>query len=69
MITARRKGVNLSALGIGIDFLQIVSMFTAFGFKWPGQLTSLFNMASTATFNEQMLAPECSIGTWSFETK
>ena len=28
MAFARSKGVNLSALGIGVDFLQIVSIFT-----------------------------------------
>ena len=63
------KGVNLAALGIGVDFLQVVSMFSSFGFKWPVQLTKLFNAASLSSFNEQLMAPECSVGTWGFETK
>jgi hypothetical protein len=66
---ARRRGVNLSALGIGVDFLQVVSLFSSFGFAWPSQLTSLFNASSMSTFNEQLMAPECSIGTWTFSRK
>ena len=69
LISARRLGVNMSALGIGVDFLQIVSMFTAFGFQWPVELTSLFKVASTSTVNEQLMAPECSISSWGFEMK
>jgi hypothetical protein len=69
LATARMKGVNLTALGIGVDFLQVVSVFTSFGFKWPIQLTTLFNAASISSFNEQLMAPECSIGSWSFGTK
>ncbi len=69
LVFARRKGVNLSALGIGVDFLQVVSLFSSFGFTWPAQLTSLFNASSVSSFNEQLMAPECSLGTWSFERK
>jgi hypothetical protein len=99
---ARHKGVNLSVLGIGVDFLQVcltsqggpspnavfspsrcyrrldshvsappqvVSVFSSFGFKWPVQLSKLFAAASMSSFNDQLMAPECSIGTWSFEMK
>ncbi len=69
LVYARRKGVNLSALGIGVDFLQVVSLFSSFGFTWPTQLTSLFNASSVSSFNEQLMAPECSLGTWSFARK
>jgi hypothetical protein len=69
LVTARRMGFNVSALGIGVDFLQVVSMFTAFGFKWPAALTALFKIASISSFNEQLLAPECSISSWGFQVK
>ncbi len=69
LVYAWRKGVSLSALGIGMDFLQVVSLFTSFGFEWPSQLTSLFNAFSFSSFNDQLLAPECSVGTWSFRRK
>ncbi len=44
-------------------------MFSSFGFKWPVQLTKLFAASSMSSFNDQLMAPECSIGTWSFELK
>jgi hypothetical protein len=44
-------------------------VFTSFGFKWPIQLTKLFDAASATSFNEQLMAPECSIGAWGFELK
>jgi hypothetical protein len=69
LVLARRYGVNLSALGIGVDFLQVVSLFSSFGFSWPPALTGLFNASSTSSFNDQLMAPECSIGTWSFASK
>ncbi len=49
--------------------MQVVSVFTSFGFKWPVQLTKLFDAASMSSFNEQLMAPECSIGAWGFRTK
>ncbi len=44
-------------------------MFSSFGFQWPVQLTKLFAASSMSTFNEQLMAPECSFGAWSFELK
>jgi hypothetical protein len=49
--------------------VQVVSVFSSFGFQWPVQLTKLFAASSMSTFNEQLMAPECSIGAWSFELK
>ena len=69
IVLAQRMGVNMAAFGIGVDFLQVVSLFSSFGFTWPAQLTSLFNAASFSSFNEQLFAPECSVGAWSFEDK
>ncbi len=43
--------------------------FTSFGFTWPPLLTKMFNVASMSSFNEQFLAPECSIGSWGFQLK
>ncbi len=31
---SKRNGVDLSALAIGIDFFQVVSILSSFGFKW-----------------------------------
>jgi hypothetical protein len=59
----------MSALSLGVDFLQVVSIFTAFGFKWPAELNGVFTAASTASLNDQLLAPECSVSGWSLTRK
>jgi hypothetical protein len=43
--------------------------FTSFGFTWPPMLLKMYNVASMTSFNEQLLAPECSIGGWGFKVK
>jgi hypothetical protein len=47
----------------------VMCSFTSFGFAWPPLLTKMFNVASMSSFNEQFLAPECSIGGWGFQLK
>ncbi len=54
-LLARRANVSLSVIGVGVDFLQVVSLFSSFGFAWPSQLTSLFKVASASTVNEQLV--------------
>ena len=66
---AHKKRINMSALGIGVDFLQIISIFTSFDFQWPVSLKKLFAVASATTYNDQLVAPECSVKTWTFELK
>ena len=34
--------------------LQIVSIFSSFGFEWPPQLTAIFSAASSSSFNQQV---------------
>jgi hypothetical protein len=48
--------VSLSVIGVGVDFLQVVSLFSSFGFNWPPQLTSVFKVASASTVNEQLVS-------------
>jgi hypothetical protein len=43
--------------------------FSSFGFQWPSELRSLFDVASASTGNEQLLAPECSVGSFGFSQK
>ncbi len=43
--------------------------FTSFGFDWPPVLVKLFSIASLSSFNDQLLAPECSVGGWGFKLK
>ena len=43
------------------DFLQVLSIFAAFKFQWPPLLMSLYNSVSLASFNLELLAPECTL--------
>ena len=42
------------------DFLQVLSIFASFRFDWPPALVNLYNSISLASFNLELLAPECS---------
>ena len=52
----------------GQDFLQIISIFSAFDFDWPPLLLSIYNSLSLAAFNLEFLAPECSFSV-NYESK
>ena len=52
---ARKAQLSLSVIGVAVDFLQVVSLFSSFGFAWPEELTSLFKAASASTVNEQLV--------------
>ncbi len=69
LMIAKRKGIDLGTVGIAVDFLQVLSILTSFGFRWPIRLSNMFSTASSVSFNEQLVAPECSIGTVPFDRK
>ncbi len=46
-----------------------MSIFTSFNFKWPPSLVRLFDITSAAIYNDQLMAPECSVSAWSFQLK
>ena len=69
IVYCRKKHVNMTALSVGVDFMQIVSIFSSFGFAWPSALHSVFTAASAAALNDQLLAPECSVAGWSLTRK
>lgn len=60
---------SLSVCCCSVDFLQVLSIFTSFNFRWPKALKALFVAASASTYNDQLVAPECSISQWTFDTK
>ncbi len=55
VLAARKVGLSLSVVGVAVDFLQVVSLFSSFGFAWPVQLTAVFKAASASTINEQLV--------------
>ncbi len=55
-----KKKINLVGLTIGVDFMQILSMFGGFDFDWPIALKRMYTSTSTFSFNLELVAPECS---------
>ncbi len=53
-----QRRINLAALGIGVDFAQMVAMFVSLNFAWPKELQTLYSAMSVFNFNIQIAAPE-----------
>ncbi len=53
-----RKSVNIAFLSIGIDYFQVLAMFSRSNVKWPEQLNQFFLMLSAFNFNIDITAPE-----------
>uniref|UniRef100_A0A7S1GCG6 IPT/TIG domain-containing protein n=1 Tax=Bicosoecida sp. CB-2014 TaxID=1486930 RepID=A0A7S1GCG6_9STRA len=63
-----KRKVNLAAITIGIDFVQVLSVFSGYDFAWPVEIRSVFTTMSAANLNLELVAPECSVN-WTFEQK
>lgn len=57
----QKKQVQLSGLSVGLDFLQILSVFASLDMDWPIEMRTMYNTVSATTFSLQILAPECTI--------
>ena len=53
------KDVNTAIFSIGVDYFQIVALFSRARIKWPRALKALFRMFSFFNFNIDLAAPEC----------
>jgi hypothetical protein len=54
-----RKNISLALIAIGIDYAQVMSMFSRTNIKWPPMLTQLFQILSAFNLNLEITAPEC----------
>ena len=54
-----RKGVNLTLLTIGVDYFQVLSMFTKSKVRWPEELNFLFTLFQWFQFDIDLTGPEC----------
>lgn len=56
-----QKGPSVAAIGIAIDYFQIMSIFGALQMDWPGPVMTVFRTASASASNADVTSPECSI--------
>jgi hypothetical protein len=56
-----RAGVKVGTLQIGINFLQMLSLFSGFRLKWPPIVLDMLSFLSVFAFNIEVLHPECEV--------
>jgi len=65
----QREQVNLAFITIGIDYFQVLAIFSSTKVPWPAALQSLFNIMSVFNFNIDIAAPECISPNLDYEVK
>merc|ERR1711871_644296 len=60
-IIAKLK-INVGVLSIGIDYFQVLGMFSSQKIPWPRVMVILFDYLSAFSFNLDLAAPECAGG-------
>jgi hypothetical protein len=53
------KNFNFGIFGIGLDYLQVLAIFSQSQLQWPKELEYFFNALSAFNFNIDLLSPEC----------
>lgn len=56
-----KKGPSVAAVGIAIDYFQILSIFADLNLGWPETIVTVFEYASVTAANVEMTSPECSV--------
>jgi hypothetical protein len=69
MFELDRRRFNLAFVNIGWDYFQVLSMFTDADVQWPPALKQLYQMFSFFSFDMDVVAPECLVPEFKFETK
>ena len=59
MYILTKKNVNLAVMSIGIDYFQVLGLFTRSRVKWPPEIKWLFRQFQWAMFDIDLTAPEC----------
>jgi hypothetical protein len=61
--------ITLALIAIGIDYFQIVSMFSKTRIRWPAALKEVFRVLSAFNLNLELVAPECALPEVTFTKK
>ncbi|GMI00407.1 hypothetical protein TrST_g13361 [Triparma strigata] len=54
-----KKKVNLGIITIGVDYFQVLAIFSSANVDWPSELVDLYNILSAFNLNIDLAAPEC----------
>jgi hypothetical protein len=64
-----KRNFNLAFLNIGVDYFQVVALFTGANVRWPDSLRSLLLYMRVVNFNLDVMAPECVVPDFDYELK
>ena len=59
----------MAFISIGVDYFQVLALFSRAKIKWPAVLKTLLNFFSIFNFNIDVTAPECLIPEFEYEYK
>merc|ERR1711871_1453206 len=60
---------NMAFISIGVDYFQVLALFSRAKIRWPTVLKALLNFFSIFNFNIDVTAPECIIPEFEYEYK
>ena len=58
-VILQRKQVNIAVVSIGVDYFQVLAIFSQSKIKWPESIKELFHVLSAFNLNIEIVAPEC----------
>jgi len=61
LLTGRPGPTKIFSPGIGLAFVQLVSLYHGFSVNWPSVVLSTFDAASFTNLNIELFSPECSV--------
>jgi hypothetical protein len=64
-----KKQVNLAVVSIGVDYLQVLAIFSQVRVTWPPSVRELLTTLSAFNLNIEIVAPECLVPDVSYKTK
>ena len=56
-----KKGPSVAALGIAVDYFQILSVFSTLTLEWPETIVFVFRIASASAASVEVTSPECAV--------
>ena len=59
MVLLSRSGVSFVILNIGIDYVQVLSLFSGARVKWPKIMLNVFIYLRIFSLDIDLAAPEC----------
>ena len=64
-----RYKFNLAFISIGVDYFQVLAIFSATDIRWPTELYEFFKFMMIFNINVDIAAPECLVPNFEYEFK